>query len=128
MSCFSADKNNKEQQEAVVVALEKTTFSKSLYAAVMSKLDDEYKTLDREEQELLVLLKKTQREEICLRNAIKEASETGAQRRTRDMQAKNEAAVARLESALFADSSSSSSSDDEDGEEMNGKSIPSVAV
>jgi len=116
---MSTTGETKEQQAA---ALE-TTVSKA--QAALSRLDEEYKDLDQEEQQLMLLLHKTQSEEACLRQALKEATETGAQRRAREMKQKEDAAVARMESALFE---SDSSDDDDDNNKVAGESIQMAAL
>ena len=104
----AADHMSKTQE---IAALEATV---SKAQAALSKLDTEYLELNKEETKLVALLNKTQKEEACLRQALVEASESGAQRRLREMKQRDQAAVAKLESALFESDSSSGSSEEED--------------
>jgi hypothetical protein len=103
--------HNYDKRKQEIAALE-TTVSKA--QAALTKLDEEYMGLNHQETKLVALLNKTQKEEACLRQALLEASESGAERRLREMKQRDQAAVAKLESALFESDSSSSSSDDDD--------------
>lgn len=103
--------HNYDKRKQEIAALE-TTVSKA--QAALTKLDEEYMGLNHQETKLVALLNKTQKEEACLRQALMEASESGAERRLREMRQRDQAAVAKLESALFESDSSSSSSDDDD--------------
>jgi hypothetical protein len=78
--------------------------------------------LNHQETKLVALLNKTQKEEACLRQALMEASESGAERRLREMRQRDQAAVAKLESALFESDSSSTSSDHDDETSKNADS------
>jgi hypothetical protein len=103
--------HNYDKRKQEIAALE-TTVSKA--QAALTKLDEEYMKMNYQETKLVALLNKTQKEEACLRQALLEASESGAERRLREMKQRDQAAVAKLESALFESDSSSSSSDDDD--------------
>jgi multidrug resistance efflux pump len=103
--------HNYDKRKQEIAALE-TTVSKA--QAALTKLDEEYMGLNHQETKLVALLNKTQKEEACLRQALLEASESGAERRLREMRQRDQAAVAKLESALFESDSSSTSSDDDD--------------
>lgn len=103
--------HNYDKRKQEIAALE-TTVSKA--QAALTKLDEEYMGLNHQETKLVALLNKTQKEEACLRQALLEASESGAERRLREMKQRDQAAVAKLESALFESDSSSTSSDDDD--------------
>lgn len=115
MSHDSADTRKRE-----VAALE-TTACKA--QAALTKLDEEYIELNHQETKLVALLDKTQKEEACLRQALVEACESGAERRLREMKQRDQAAVAKLSSALFESDSSSSDEDETskyDGDAQNG--------
>jgi hypothetical protein len=103
--------HNYDKRKQEIAALE-TTVSKA--QAALTKLDEEYMKMNYQETKLVALLNKTQKEEACLRQALLEASESGAERRLREMKQRDQAAVAKLESALFESDSSSTSSDDDD--------------
>lgn len=103
--------HNYDKRKQEMAALE-TTVSKA--QAALTKLDEEYMGLNHQETKLVALLNKTQKEEACLRQALLEASESGAERRLREMKQRDQAAVAKLESALFESDSSSTSDDDDD--------------
>lgn len=108
---------NDETDNAIItkdqqIAAMETTVSKA--QAALSRLDDEYMTLDDEETKLVDLLNKTKQQEASLRHALQEACESGAERRLREIKQREEAAVAKLESALFE---SDSSDEDEDGDD-----------
>jgi|Transcript_21624 hypothetical protein len=102
--------HNYDKRKQEIAALE-TTVSKA--QAALTKLDEEYMGLNHQETKLVALLNKTQKEEACLRQALLEASESGAERRLREMRQRDQAAVAKLESALFESDSSTSDDDDE---------------
>jgi hypothetical protein len=111
--------HNYDKRKQEIAALE-TTVSKA--QAALTKLDEEYMGLNHQETKLVALLNKTQKEEACLRQALMEASESGAERRLREMRQRDQAAVAKLESALFESDSSSTSSDDDDETSKNADS------
>jgi hypothetical protein len=111
--------HNYDKRKQEIAALE-TTVSKA--QAALTKLDEEYMGLNHQETKLVALLNKTQKEEACLRQALMEASESGAERRLREMRQRDQAAVAKLESALFESDSSSTSSDHDDETSKNADS------
>jgi hypothetical protein len=111
--------HNYDKRKQEIAALE-TTVSKA--QAALTKLDEEYMGLNHQETKLVALLNKTQKEEACLRQALLEASESGAERRLREMKQRDQAAVAKLESALFESDSSSTSSDHDDETSKNADS------
>lgn len=98
--------SEKEQRAAVLdVSVSKAT-------AAVTRLDDEYAKLNNEERNLMHILERLRREEVALRKSLQEASDSGAEQLKRDRKERDDAAVARLESALFG----SDSSDDEPNE------------
>jgi hypothetical protein len=104
---------DKEQQEAALeLSVEKAQ-------AALTRLDEEYSTLDQEESKLMIMMENVRKEETCLHEALKEATESGAERRARDKKERDDAVVARLESALFE--SDSSDEDDNDTAKKSGK-------
>ena len=101
--------SEKEQRAAAL----DTSVSKA--AAAVTRLDDEYAKLNEKERNMMHILERLRREEVALRNALQEASDSGAERLKRGRKERDDAAVARLESALF-ETDNSSSDDDEQNE------------
>ena len=87
--------SEKEQRAAALDA------SVSKAAAAITRLDDEYAKLNNEERNMMHILERLKREEAALQKALQEASVSGAERLRRDRKERDDAAVARLESALF---------------------------
>lgn len=109
------DGNNNSSDE--VATLEQ---SASEAVQTLTRLDDEYVKLQETEQNLLDLMDCLVKEEACLNEALRECSETGAERRAREVQERDQAVISRLQSALMADSSSDEqSSGDESSEAKN---------
>jgi predicted RNase H-like nuclease (RuvC/YqgF family) len=94
----------KEQKAAALDA------SVSKAVAAVTRLDDEYEKLNREESNMMAVLERLEREEVSLQKAMQEASESGADRLKMDRKEREDAALARLENALFE---TDSSDDDE---------------
>lgn len=93
--------SEKEQRAAALDA------SVSNAAAAVTRLDTEYAKLNSEERSMMHILERLRKEEVALQKALQEASDSKRYRKERD-----DAAVARLERALFQ----SDSSDDEPNE------------
>jgi predicted RNase H-like nuclease (RuvC/YqgF family) len=96
----------KEQKAAAL------NVSVSKASAAITRLDDEYEKLNREERNMMAILERLKREQASLQAAIQEASESGADRLRKDRKEREDAAMARLENALFE----SDTSDDEPNE------------
>lgn len=105
-----------EDKEQRIAAL---NMSVSKAQAALSRLDQEYDSLDKQEKQLLQVMERLHKEENCLSQALEEASETGADRLARDRQEREHAAVARLEMAMF-DCDESDRSSYGDGKESGG--------
>mmetsp|Transcript_14080 Transcript_14080/g.21507 ORF Transcript_14080/g.21507 Transcript_14080/m.21507 type:complete len:114 (-) Transcript_14080:777-1118(-) len=78
-------------------------------------LADEYETLSKQEDNLRAILDQLKREEELLREALKEASESGQERLQKQQDEKNAAAIKRLEEALLDDDSSSNGNEGDHG-------------
>lgn len=78
-------------------------------------LNKEYSELSKQEELLVEMLTRLEKEERVLKQALKEACETGAQRLQQQRQAQEASALSRLEQALME----SSSSEDEDNNNHN---------
>lgn len=98
--------SEKEERAAALDA------SVSKAAAAVTRLDDEYAKLNNDERNMMHILERLSREEAALQKALQEVSGSGAERLKRDRKERDDAAVARLESALFE----IDSSDDEPSE------------
>ena len=79
--------------------------SRSTLVDDIKKLDQEYCELSVREGVLVSILQRLQEEETALRQALREAMETGEHRMQQDLRKKDEAAIARLEQALMESSS-----------------------
>jgi predicted nuclease with TOPRIM domain len=74
--------------------------------ASLGQLNDEYRRIAAEEVSLTEVLERLHREEAMLKEALQEASETGAERLRQQRLERETSALARLEDALMGESSS----------------------
>ena len=74
--------------------------------ASLGQLNDEYRRIAAKEVSLTEVLERLYREEAMLKEALQEATETGAERLHQQRLERETSALARLEDALMGESSS----------------------
>jgi hypothetical protein len=88
----------------------------------MERLNEEYIELSKKEATILQELRHLQQDEILLRNALQDMSETAREKMEKKKRQREEDIVKNLQEALMRNDSSSSSEDDEMDDLLNPKS------
>ena len=86
-------------------------------SALLDRLDDDYQGIDDQQRMLEETLSRLQDEEARLRAVIREATETGAERRLEQQRTEQAAIMARLEDALLEDDDDDDDDDDDNDDD-----------
>lgn len=92
----------------------KITLSEKDNLEEMDRLNKEYIELSNSETKILQELRQLEQDEILLRNALKDMSETAREKLERQKREREEDIVKNLQAALMGNDSSSSDDDDMD--------------
>jgi phosphopantothenoylcysteine synthetase/decarboxylase len=90
------------------------TLSENDKVEEMDRLNKEYMELSNSETKILQELRQLEQDEILLRNALKDMSETAREKLDRQRREREEDIVKNLQAALMGNDSSSSDDDDMD--------------